>query len=107
MKYINIVYDYEYDESHQRLTVSGDVDIVSVPDIVCENIEEVVQKFFDWTNRIDSGCWKDIDGKLTCCVETEDFIKWINNNYFNCENKKAEIIRQHTEFNPSYPIAEF
>ncbi len=107
MRLINIIYDYEYDDSTQQLIIADDVDIVSVPDIVCENLEEVVQKFFDWTNSIESGCWKDIDGELLCCVETEDFIKWINSNYFNSENKEAFIVKQHTKYNPIYPIAEF
>ena len=107
MKLINIIYDYEYNDSTQQITIADDVDIVSVPDIVSENLEEIVQKFFAWTDSIESGCWKNIDEKLVCCVETEDFIKWINKNYFNSENKEAVIVKQHTKYNPSYPIAEF
>ena len=107
MKLINIVYDYEYDDSTQQLIIFDDVDIVSIPDYVCENLEEIVQKFFDWTNCIESGCWKNIKGRLLCCVETEDFIKWINNNYYTCENKEATIIKQHTKYNSSYPVVEF
>ena len=63
MKKINIAYDYEYDDIANKLTVTGEVDIVCVPDYICENLEQKVQKFFDWTDTPDSGCRKEINGK--------------------------------------------
>lgn len=55
MKKINIAYDYQYDDIAGKLTVAGEVDIVCVPDYICENLEQKVQEFFDWTDTPDSG----------------------------------------------------
>lgn len=48
MKKINIVYDGYLD----------DVDIIRVPDVVAENIEDVTQDFFNWmSSTSDHGFW--------------------------------------------------
>lgn len=107
MKNINVIYDYSYNDETETIDIFDDVDIISVPNMVADNLDNVVQKFFDWTNTVDSGCWKQINNKVVCCVETSDFIRWLNRNYFYCEEKESTIIEQHTKFNPEYPCAEF
>ena len=107
MKKINIIYNYEYDDVSEQLTIQDDVDIVYVPDCICDNLEQNVQEFFNWTNCLDSGCWKEINGALVCSVDTEDFIRWINQTYPNLEAESAFIVKQHTKYNSQYPIAEF
>ncbi len=107
IKLINVIYNYEYDDLTEQLIIGDDVDIVCVPDIVCENLDATVHEFFNWTSTKESGCWKTENGELVCCVDTEDFIRWINIKYFNSENKNAYIVEQHTKYNPNYPIAEF
>ncbi len=42
MKNINVIYDYDYDEEHDITIVKGNVDIISVPDVVFENLENIV-----------------------------------------------------------------
>ena len=107
MKNINVIYDYEYDNETDTLTVADDVDIISVPDFVCEHLEEIVQKFFDWTTLMDSGCWVKMNGEEVCCVGTADFLRWLNENYYSCEEKESVLIEEHTKYRPELPCAEF
>ena len=107
MKKIIIAYDYQYDDIAGKLTVAGEVDIVCVPDYICENLEQKVQEFFDWTDTPDSGCRKEINGKAVCCGAAEDFVSWINQNYSDPEDQPALIAEKFAEYAPQYPTAEF
>jgi hypothetical protein len=40
-------------------------------------------------------------------LDTDGFIKWINDNYFQCENQEAVMIEAFTKYNPYYPSAWF
>lgn len=51
MEKINIAYDYEYDYATDSLTVIGNVDIIEIPKEIFDNLEECVQKFFDWSYK--------------------------------------------------------
>lgn len=51
MKYINIVYEYDYDETTDSIINIGKVDILLVPDFVCNNLNSIVPNFFDWVSR--------------------------------------------------------
>lgn len=99
MKKINVVYDGCMD----------DVDIIQVPDVVAENIEDITQEFFDWmSSTCDHGFWKkDNKGNQYLECETEAFIDWINKEFSDKCNENASIILQHTEYNKEYPSAEF
>jgi hypothetical protein len=99
MKLINLVYEYDYD----------DVDIVSVPDHVCDNIDRVVQEFNDWTGNTRDHGWFVIDdkGKEVLATGTKEFVKWLNDNYFRYENKEIVVVKAHTKYNPKYPTADF
>ena len=110
MKNINVIYDYEYDYETDTLTVTDDVDIISVPDFVCEHLEEIVQKFFDWAKETkDHGYWEwNEEGKyFALALGTKEFLKWLNINYYSCENKESVLIEEHTKYRPELPCAEF
>ena len=99
MKKINVVYDGCMD----------DVDIIQVPDVVAENIEDITQEFFDWmSSTYDHDFWKmDNKGNQYLECETEAFIDWINREFSGICNENALIILQHTKYNKEYPSAEF
>jgi len=99
MKLINILYADEYD----------DVDIVCVPDFIHDNVQMVVQKFNDWLSSTrDHGYYKkSSNGHEVLSVGTEEFVKWLNDNYIQCENKKIIVVEAHTKHNPDYSTAEF
>lgn len=106
MRLINVIYDYEYDEDN-NLIVNDDVDIISIPDKIADDLEEMVRLFFNWTSLEESGCWKLINGKKTCCVETTDFLRWLNINFFHYENKSSVLVEAHTNYRSDLPSAEF
>lgn len=99
MKNINILYFDNYD----------DVDIVCVPNIVCEDLDNVVQKYFNWLSSTkDHGHWKiKADGTMYIeCDDAEVFVEWINQNFKEDENE-AYIVKRNTKYDPHYVIAEF
>lgn len=115
MRYINIAYDYEYDNNDVLLDM-GTVDIVLVPDFVCDRLDEIVQKFFDWCDeevrlaeksRYPEFWVQDKAGDWCMSVGTEHFIRWLNERYFDCEQQKSELIKKDTEYEPKYPTALF
>lgn len=109
MKLINLLYDYEYDDIEDTVIVTGNVDIISVPDFVCENLDIIVQKFFDWVSSTrEHGYFvKNASGHETLIVGTNEFVKWLNDNYSEYENQEIVVVEEHTKYNPNYPSAEF
>lgn len=109
MKLINILYDYEYDDIEDTIIVTDYVDIISVPDVVCNNLDTIVQKFFDWVANTKNHKYhiKNANGEEVLAVGTNEFIKWLNNNYIQCENQEIKIVEEHTSYNPNYPSALF
>ena len=99
MKKINIVFDDEFD----------DVDILLVPDDIADNIENVVQEFFNWVEIPENRkrfVVRIIDGYEIISFATEEFIWWLNEIKIQTP-PKAEILIQHTKYIPDYPSAEF
>lgn len=107
MKNINVIYDYDYDEKHDVTIVKGDVDIISVPDVVFENLENIVQEFFDWAYSEESDCWTTVNNEKICCAGANEFVKWLNKNYSYCKQCSAKIIEENVKYNPKLPCAEF
>jgi hypothetical protein len=99
MKLINIVYGDETD----------DADILLVSDYVHDNIDQVVQNFFDWAESTNEHGYfvVDVCGNKVLSLGTDEFIKWLNDNYFQSENKEMVVAKAHTKYNPKYPTAEF
>jgi hypothetical protein len=109
MKLINVLYDWEIDDETYDLISSNDLDIISVPDFVCEDLEETVQKFFNWVDSTEEHGYFVIHPKYgrVLSVGTNEFIKWLNDNYFQCENQEAVIVEKFAKYNPDYPSAYF
>lgn len=115
MKLINVAYDFEYDDNDNLIDM-GTVDILCVPDYVHDNLDEIVKKFNYWVgDEVYFGeknkhpeYWAKLDnGEVVMNVGTEHFVKWLNDNYFNCEHQKSVIIATEAEYNPSFPTAKF
>ena len=99
MQYVNMLYFNDY----------SDVDIVLIPDKACEDLENTVQRYFNWLQSTnDHGCWKTAsDGhKYLECDDASVFVSWINDN-FKEDESKALIVKRNTRYDPKYPIAEF
>lgn len=81
-----------------------DVDILSVPDCVCENIESITQEFFNWLeNTKEHGCWRETEsGVPYLAVETKDYVEWLNKHYCNQDNDKVTVVKSHVKYNPRY-----
>ena len=99
MEYIYVVFDNEYD----------DVDILSVPNEIAENIDLVVQQFFNWlcvpenANRF---LIPSQNGHMVLGIGTKEFLWWLNSVKIT-GTLKAELITQHTTLQHDFPIAEF
>ena len=99
MQFINIIYgdDYNY------------ADILLVPDLVCNNLNDIVQSFFDWLfTTKDHGYWKtNCNGDSYLSAGTNEFVKWLSDQYGNLENEEIRVVKKNTKYNPSYPVADF
>lgn len=109
MKLINILYDYEYCDIEDTIEVKDYVDIVKVPDFVCSNLDEIVQEFFDWVSNTKNHNYyiKNTNGDEVLAIGTNEFIKWLNENYKQCEDQEIILVKAHTDYNPNYPSALF
>ncbi len=107
MQYLNVIYDYDYDDELDVITVKGNVDIIAVPDIVFNNMDAIVQEFFNWASLDESGCWNIIDGKRVCCTSIDDFIKWLNIHYDDDERCKSKVVARNVTHNPLFQNVEF
>ena len=99
MQFINIIYGDDY----------NDADILLVPDLVCNNLNDIVQSFFDWLfTTKDHGYWKtNCNGDSYLSAGTNEFVKWLSDQYGNLENEEIRVVKKNTKYNPSYPVADF
>lgn len=98
MKLINIIYgDY------------NDADILLVPDQVCQNLDEIARSFLLWISETkDHGYWKVADdGHEYLEFGTDEFVKWLRDNYGNLESDEIKIVESNTKYNPQYPFTDF
>lgn len=104
MKLINIV--YEYDDITNTTTITGAVDMIKVPDFVSDNIDDIVQEFFDWTALNENKKeYENEEGIL--CIGTNDFVKWLNEKYAQYENQEIIMVETNAKYNPNYQSAWF
>lgn len=99
MKKVNIVYYSDY----------NDVDILLVQDNVANNIESIVQIFFNWLQDPQNGeqfAKYTEDGLRYLCINAEEFVWWINTVWCPCD-EKAIIVEKHTIYHPEYPTGDF
>ena len=95
---INVVFDDSYD----------DVDIISIPDSISVRLEEVVKEFLDWLESApenDDDYWRVVDDRKCAVLETNGFIKWLNN--YCCQEERCIIVKQHTNYCPEYGRVDF
>ena len=99
MRYINLVYEDDYE----------DADILLVPDEIADNIDTVMREFFRWIKLSENNFRFKVkigEGKEVLSIDTEGFLWWLNNVKLQGE-AKATIEKQHTMMWKGYPIAEF
>ncbi len=99
MKKINVAYDFDYNEDMDSIEINGLVDIMEVPDEIANNLDEYVQKFFDWF-----AC---AENNQAIGVNSDNFEAWINTVADIKHNELAKVIETNVKFDPSLPIAEF
>jgi len=99
MKYINLVYEDDYE----------DADILLVPDEIADNIDNVMREYFRWIKIPENNVRflvKVGEGKEVLSIDTEGFLWWLNNVKLR-EGTKAIIEKQHTMIWQGCPVAEF
>lgn len=94
MQKINLVYEDDYD----------DVDILLVPDYVAEDIQKILQEFFDWVAIPENGFrFKiELNGEKVLSIDTSEVVWWLENHVIK-EGESVEVLKQHTTFCPEYP----
>ena len=98
MKYVNLIYDEEYE----------DVAILCVPDYVADDVEHITNLYAHWLyNNCDKHPFWIITEKGYRIVNatTESYIWWLNCHYIRTD-EKAYIVSQHVRYNPEYPSAD-
>ena len=86
----------------------NDVDIVSVPNEIAGSMNDLVKQFLDWTPpESDSDYWVTINGKSCLSIETEGFVKWLNNHCCLHLAEKVRIVEQHTNHCKEYQTIDF
>lgn len=98
--FVNVLYEGDYE----------DCDIIWVPDFIGCNINVYGQQFCDWLNSefISNEYYVTIDNYRYTILETEGFVRWLNNNI--CSKKEETlvyIVKQHTKFDSDYTVVEF
>ena len=84
-----------------------DVDIISVPDELVPDIEEIGQEFLDWIpSTNDNNYFSIIDGHKYFIAETDGFVQWLNTHY--CQGmQKVCVVKKHTLLCNEYKTLEF
>ena len=99
MKTINIVFDDLY----------NDVALLLVPDEIADSVDMVVWEFNNWLSVSDNQqrfLVPYTNETMVLAIGTEEFLWWLNHVKIIDKNK-ASIIRQHTQYVPSFPTAHF
>lgn len=96
--YVYLVYGLDYDDS----------DIISVPDRICDEMEDIGQEFCNWLARpnLPEEYYVYTDGKKYVNCETDGFVQWLNK-YVLCEGEQASIIAQHISYKDGCPMVDF
>ena len=98
MKYVNIVYDDEY----------NDCDIISVPDDLLCDLENQTDALYEWLQEnyrngtLPEGYYSIINDKKYPALETYGIINWLNNNLYDGK-PVVTIIKEHVDFCDEYP----
>jgi len=95
---IYIVYDSHYEDS----------DIISVPDRIEQQIENIGQLFSNWLNQpnIPNEYYVYINDRKYVNCDTKGFINWLNC-CFLFEDEQASIVKQHVKYKKGAPKVDF
>ncbi len=86
----------------------NDTDIISVPDILYANIEELGQQFQRWLEKGEHDFWvTSPNGKRYLNCETDGFVWWLNKQLGDDHNEKVKIVVQHVRYRPYLKTVEF
>ena len=99
MKYVNVVFGDDL----------SDVDIISAPDDVAENIEDLGQQFCNWLSNDEAYEYRRVaeNGIIYGILETNGFVTWLNRFHCGDIDEKAVIVVEHTDIDFDLPIVEF
>lgn len=96
MKKINVVYFEQY----------SDADILLVQDQFAENVDKMLQEFFDYVaapeNR--NRFLVPLNGRMVLGIGTKELIWWLNNVAFP-NNEEASIVKRNTNYCKDIPTA--
>ena len=98
MRKFNLI--YECDNNH--------VDIISVPDRIAEDIENLSQLYLDWLPADDDPHyqWTYWGERRIPVKGGADFIFWLNSNY--CKTAETAYVEiSDVQYDPQFPIIEF
>lgn len=91
MEPVCILFDDMYD----------DTDIISVPDVLYANIEELGQQFQWWLGKGEHDFWTTLpDGQRVLACETDGFVWWLNKQLGDDCKEKVKIVAQHVRYRP-------
>jgi hypothetical protein len=99
MQKVNVVFDDVFD----------DADLILVPKRCVNAIREIEYAFNHWLQSDQNTEFWGIasDGRPCVDCETVGLIYWLNTYYRLPDEPLAEILQQHTDYNPEYPSFEF
>lgn len=92
-----------FDDDHE------DADLICVPDEIANNIDNIVQLFFNWMGNKHNNhtFWAHTkSGFQYLLLGTDEFIWWLNNHYLH-SGEMAIVIERHVRYNPRYKMACF
>ena len=101
MKYINIVYEDDY----------NDCDIISIPDELLNDIEKYIYIIDEWIHdNLKKGTLTEtyytiINEKKYPILDTIGIVNWLNKNLYNGKSA-VNVIKQHTSVCHDYPTVE-
>ena len=93
MKKMNLVFGSDY----------SDVDILAIPDAMQEQIETMIQDFFDWLpeHLSEHTFWtKTEKGNVVYSIGTDEILWWLNRN-ISTEEEKVRVICSHCKADSS------
>ena len=98
MEPVCILFDDMYD----------DTDIISVPDVLYANIEELGQQFQWWLGKGEHDFWvTSPNGERYLTLETSGFVWWLNKRLGDDSKEKVKIVAENVRYRPYLKTVEF
>ena len=89
MEPVCILFDEMYD----------DTDIISVPDSLYDNIQELGRQFQRWLEKGEHDFWVTSPNGTRCLnCETVEFVHWLNKQLGDDCKEKVKIVEQHVRY---------